>query len=169
MEDDLDSWHWSEWLDCPRMERKRTACFQWTYLNLKAHLNSPMCRKHFCDIRVNKLRSNICIWKHAFCILSNVSCLVKDASCNIHSDPPLPSEQPEFFGAFYKVLETFPGMLFHADVLASCSCCRLDGGTFMLQTACSISSQICSIGFRSGDCSGHSSKLNLLSCYMRQV
>jgi hypothetical protein len=54
-------------------------------------------------------------------------------------------------------------MLFHADVMASRSRCRLDGGTFMLRTAQSISSQRCSFGLRSRDCAVHSSKRNSLS------
>jgi hypothetical protein len=56
------------------------------------------------------------------------------------------------------------GMLVHADATASCSFCRLDSGILVLQTARSISSQRCSMWLRSGECAGHSSKLNTLSC-----
>jgi hypothetical protein len=45
------------------------------------------------------------------------------------------------------------GLFVHADAMASRSCCRLYGGTFILRTAHSISSRRCSIGFGQQQCS----------------
>ncbi len=51
---------------------------------------------------------------------------------------------------------------------ASRSCCRFVGCTSMMRISRSTTSQRCSIGFRSGDCGGHLSKVNSLSCSRNQ-
>ncbi len=72
---------------------------------------------------------------------------------------------------FNKVLETFlrdSEILVHIDMIASRSCCRFVGCTSMMQISRSTTSQRCSIGLRSGDCGGHLSKVNSLSCSRNQ-
>ncbi len=61
---------------------------------------------------------------------------------------------------FNKALETF----LRIDMIASHSCCRFVGYTSMMRISRSTTSQRCSIGLRSGDCGGHLSKVNSLSC-----
>ncbi|XP_071001895.1 uncharacterized protein [Oncorhynchus clarkii lewisi] len=58
-------------------------------------------------------------------------------------------KHPEFFKGMdsTRCRKHSPVMLVHADAMESRSCCRLDGGTFVLPTVCSISSQRYSIGF----------------------
>ncbi len=51
---------------------------------------------------------------------------------------------------------------------ASRSCCRFVGCTSMMRISRSTTSQSCSIGLRSGDCGGHLSKVNSLSCSRNQ-
>ncbi len=55
-------------------------------------------------------------------------------------------------------------MLVHINMIASHSCCRFVGCTSMMRISRSTTSQRCSIGLRSGDCGGHLSKVNSLSC-----
>ncbi len=55
-------------------------------------------------------------------------------------------------------------ILVHIDMIASRSCCRFVGCTSMMRFSRSTTSQRCSIGLRSGDCGGHLSKINSLSC-----
>ncbi len=59
-------------------------------------------------------------------------------------------------------------ILVHIDMIASCSCCRFVGFTSMMRISRSTTSQRCSIGLRSGDCGGHFSKVNSLSCSRNQ-
>ncbi len=54
------------------------------------------------------------------------------------------------------------------DMIASRSCCRFVGCTSMMRISRSTTSQRCSIGLRSGDCGGHLSKANSLSCSRNQ-
>ncbi len=72
------------------------------------------------------------------------------------------------FHWFNKVLETFLRDLVHIDMIASHSCCRFVGCTSMMWISRSTTSQRCSIGLRSGDCGGHLSKVNSLSCSRNQ-
>ncbi len=65
---------------------------------------------------------------------------------------------------FNKVLETLLRDVGHIDMIASRSCCRFVGCTSMIRISRSTTSQRCSIGLRSGDCGGHLSKVNSLSC-----
>ncbi len=53
-------------------------------------------------------------------------------------------------------------------MIASCSCCRFVGCTSMMWISRSTTFQRCSIGLRSGDCGGHLSKVNSLSCSRNQ-
>ncbi len=53
-------------------------------------------------------------------------------------------------------------------MIASHSCCRFVGCTSMMWISRSTTSQRCSIGLRSGDCGGHLSKVNSLSCSRNQ-
>ncbi len=53
-------------------------------------------------------------------------------------------------------------------MIASRSCCRFVGCTSMMWISCSTKSQRCSIVLRSGDCGGHLSKVNSLSCSRNQ-
>ncbi len=69
---------------------------------------------------------------------------------------------------FNKVLETFLRDFGHIDMIASCSCCRFVGCISMMWISRSTTSQRCSIGLRSGDCGGHLSKVNSLSCSRNQ-
>ncbi len=59
-------------------------------------------------------------------------------------------------------------ILVHIDMIASHSCCRFVGCTCMIWISRSTTSQMCSIGLRSGDCGGHLSKVNSLSCSRNQ-
>ncbi len=59
-------------------------------------------------------------------------------------------------------------ILIHIDLIASRSCCRFVGCTSMMWISRSTTSQRCSIGLRSGDCGGHLSKVNSLSCSRNQ-
>ncbi len=59
-------------------------------------------------------------------------------------------------------------ILVHIDMIASRSCCKFIGCTSMMQISRSTTSQMCSIGLRSGDCGGHLSKVNSLSCSRNQ-
>ncbi len=59
-------------------------------------------------------------------------------------------------------------ILVHIDMIASHSCCRFVGCTAMMWISRSSTSQRCSIGLRSGDCGGHLSKVNSLSCSRNQ-
>ncbi len=59
-------------------------------------------------------------------------------------------------------------ILVHIDMIASRSCCRFVGCTSMMWISRSTTSQRCSIGLRSGDCGGHLSKVNSLSCSRNQ-
>ncbi len=59
-------------------------------------------------------------------------------------------------------------ILVHIDTIASHSCCRFVGCTSMMWISRSTTSQRCSIGLRSGDCGGHLSKVNSLSCSRNQ-
>jgi len=59
-------------------------------------------------------------------------------------------------------------ILVHIDMIASRSCCRFVGCTSMMRISRSTTSQRCSIGLRSGDCGGHLSKVNSLSCSRNQ-
>ncbi len=54
------------------------------------------------------------------------------------------------------------------DMIASHSCCRFGGCTSMMRISRSTTSQRCSIGLKSGDCGGHLSKVNSLSCSRNQ-
>ncbi len=54
-------------------------------------------------------------------------------------------------------------ILVHIDMIASRNCC-----TSMMRISHSTTSQMCSIGLRSGDCGGHFSKVNSLSCSRNQ-
>ncbi len=53
-------------------------------------------------------------------------------------------------------------------MIASRSICRFVGCTSMMWISRSTTSQRCSIGLRSGDCGGHLSKVNSLSCSRNQ-
>ncbi len=53
-------------------------------------------------------------------------------------------------------------------MIASHSCCRFVVCTSMMWISRSTTSQRCSIGLRSGDCGGHLSKVNSLSCSRNQ-
>ncbi len=53
-------------------------------------------------------------------------------------------------------------------MIASHSCCRFVVCTSMMRISRSTTSQSCSIGLRSGDCGGHLSKVNSLSCTRNQ-
>ncbi len=53
-------------------------------------------------------------------------------------------------------------------MITSHSCCRFVGCTSMMWISRSTTSQRCSIGLRSGDCGGHLSKVNSLSCSRNQ-
>ncbi len=53
-------------------------------------------------------------------------------------------------------------------MIASHSCCRFVSCTSMMWISRSTTSQMCSIGLRSGDCGGHLSKVNSLSCSRNQ-
>ncbi len=55
-------------------------------------------------------------------------------------------------------------ILVHIDMITSRSCCRFVSCTSMMWISHSTTSQRCSIGLRSGDCGGHLSKVNSLSC-----
>ncbi len=59
-------------------------------------------------------------------------------------------------------------ILVHIDIIASRSCYRFVGCTSMMWISRSTTSQRCSIGLRSGDCGGHLSKVNSLSCSRNQ-
>ncbi len=59
-------------------------------------------------------------------------------------------------------------ILVHIDMITSRSCCRFVGYTSMMWISRSTTSQRCSIGLRSGDCGGHLSKVNSLSCSRNQ-
>ncbi len=59
-------------------------------------------------------------------------------------------------------------ILVHIDMILSRSCCRFVGCTSMIWISRSTTSQRCSIGLRSGDCGGHLSKVNSLSCSRNQ-
>ncbi len=59
-------------------------------------------------------------------------------------------------------------MLVNIDMIASRSCCRFVGWISMMWISRSTTSQRCSIGLRSGDCGGHLSKVNSLSCSRNQ-
>ncbi len=59
-------------------------------------------------------------------------------------------------------------LLVHIDMIASRSCCRFVGCTSMMWISHSTTLQRCSIGLRSGDCGGHLSKVNSLSCSRNQ-
>ncbi len=59
-------------------------------------------------------------------------------------------------------------ILVHIDMIASHSCCRFVVCTSMMWISRSTTSQRCSIGLRSGDCGGHLSKVNSLSCSRNQ-
>ncbi len=59
-------------------------------------------------------------------------------------------------------------ILVHIDMISSHSCCRFVGCTSMMWISRSTTSQRCSIGLRSGDCGGHLSKVNSLSCSRNQ-
>ncbi len=66
-----------------------------------------------------------------------------------------------------KVLETFLwdiGLYWHDSITQLLLICRLQ----MIRISRSITSQRCSIGFRSGVCGGHLSKVNSLSCSRNQ-
>jgi len=54
------------------------------------------------------------------------------------------------------------------DMIASRNCCRFFGCTSMMQISCSTTFQRCCIGFRSGDCGGHWSTVNSMSCSRNQ-
>ncbi len=69
---------------------------------------------------------------------------------------------------FNKVLETFLNDCCHIVMIASHSCSRFVGCTSMMWISRSTTSQSCSIGLRSGDCGGHLSKVNSLSCSINQ-
>ncbi|KAG8546926.1 hypothetical protein GDO81_029527 [Engystomops pustulosus] len=53
-------------------------------------------------------------------------------------------------------------------MMASHSCRRFVGCTSMMRISRSTTSQRCSIGLRSGDCGGHLSTVNSLSCSRNQ-
>ncbi len=59
-------------------------------------------------------------------------------------------------------------ILVHIVMIASRSCCRFVVCTSMMWISRSTTSQSCSIGLRSGDCGGHLSKVNSLSCSRNQ-
>ncbi len=59
-------------------------------------------------------------------------------------------------------------ILVHIDTIASYSYCRFVGCTTMTRISHSTTSQMCSIGLRSGDCGGHLSTVNSLSCSCNQ-
>ncbi len=59
-------------------------------------------------------------------------------------------------------------ILVHIDMIASHSCCRFAGCTSMMRISRFTTSQRCTIGLRSGDCGGHLSKVNSLSCSRNQ-
>ncbi len=59
-------------------------------------------------------------------------------------------------------------ILVHIVMIASRSCCRFVVCTSMMWISRSTTSQRCSIGLRSGDCGGHFSKVNSLSCSRNQ-
>ncbi len=59
-------------------------------------------------------------------------------------------------------------ILVYIDMIASRSCCRFVGCTSMMWISRSTTSQSCSIRLRSGDCGGHLSKINSLSCSRNQ-
>ncbi len=68
---------------------------------------------------------------------------------------------------FNKVLETLLrdfGSYCHDSI----TCCRFVVCTSMMRISRSTTSQRCSIGLRSGDCGGHLSKVNSLSCSRNQ-
>ncbi len=73
-----------------------------------------------------------------------------------------------FSAALNAVVKHSSEILFHIDMIASRSCCRFVGCTSMMWISRSTSSQRCSIGLRSGDCGGHLSKVNSLSCSRNQ-
>ncbi len=52
--------------------------------------------------------------------------------------------------------------------ILTCSYCRFVGCTSMMRISRSTTSQRCSIGLRSGDCGGHLSEVNSLSCSKKQ-
>ncbi len=62
----------------------------------------------------------------------------------------------------------FSEILVHIDTIASHSCCRFVGCTSMMRISRYTTSQRCSVGLRSGDCGGHLSKVNSLSCSWNQ-
>ncbi len=59
-------------------------------------------------------------------------------------------------------------ILVHIVMIASHSFCRFVSCTSMMRISHSSTSQRCSIGLRSGDCGGHLSKVNSLSCSRNQ-
>ncbi len=67
---------------------------------------------------------------------------------------------------FNKVLKTFLRDLIHIDIF--CNCCRFVGCSSMMRISHSTTSQRCSIRLLSGDCGGHLSKVNSLSCSRNQ-
>ncbi len=69
---------------------------------------------------------------------------------------------------FNKVLKHSSEILVHIVMIASHSCCRFVVCTSMMRISRSTTSQRCSIGLRSGDCGGHLSKVNSLSCSRNQ-
>ncbi len=69
---------------------------------------------------------------------------------------------------FNKVLKHCSEILVHINMIASHSCCRFVVCTSMMRISRSSTSQRCSIGLRSGDCGGHLSKVNSLSCSRNQ-
>ncbi len=66
------------------------------------------------------------------------------------------------------MLETLLRDFGHIVMIASHSCCRFVVCTSMMWISRSTASQRCSIGLRSGDCGGHLSKVNSLSCSRNQ-
>ncbi len=59
-------------------------------------------------------------------------------------------------------------LVYIIDVIASRSCCRFVGCTSRMRISRSTTSQKCSIRLRSGNCGGHLSKVNSLSCSRNQ-
>jgi len=59
-------------------------------------------------------------------------------------------------------------MLAHIDRIASCNWLRFVGCSSRAWSSRSTTSQRCSIGWRSGDCGGHFSTVNSLSCSRNQ-
>ncbi len=68
----------------------------------------------------------------------------------------------------FRCLKHSSEILVHIVMIASHSCCRFVVCTSMMRISRSTTSQRCSIGLRSGDCGGHLSKVNSLSCSRNQ-